>query len=75
MITNSLSESRATRKLSFKILTAVITAMFICSVTFTTFATTNSVNKVTVTDGEKSVSISTAETDPYAIVKAAGFEL
>ena len=75
MITNSLSESRAPRKLSFKILTAVITVMFICSVTFTTFATTNSVNKVTVTDGEKSVSISTAETDPYAIVKAAGFDI
>lgn len=75
MITNSLSESRAPRKLSFKILTAVITVMFICSVTFTTFATTNSVNKVTVTNGEKSVSISTAETDPYAIVKAAGFDL
>ena len=75
MITNSLSESRAPRKLSFKILTAVITVLFICSVTFTSFATTNSVNKVTVTDGEKSVSISTAETDPYAIVKAAGFEL
>ncbi len=75
MITNSLSESRAPRKLSFKILTAVITVMFICSVTFTTFATSNNVNKVTVTDGEKSVSISTAETDPYAIVKAAGFDL
>ncbi len=75
MITNSLSESRAPRKLSFKILTAVITVLFICSVTFTSFATTNSVNKVTVTDGEKSVSISTAETDPYEIVKAAGFEL
>lgn len=75
MITNSLSESRAPRKLSFKILTAVITVMFICSVTFTSFATTNSVNKVTVTDGEKSVSISTSETDPYAIVKAAGFDL
>ncbi len=75
MITNSLSESMAPRKLSFKILTAVITVMFICSVAFTTFASSNTVNKVTVTDGEKSVSISTAETDPYAIVKAAGFDL
>lgn len=74
MITNSLSESSAPRKLSFKILTAVITVLFICSVTFTTFAT-NAVNKVTVTDGEKSVSISTAETDPYKIIKTAGFEL
>lgn len=75
MITNSLSESNAPRKRSFKLLTAAITVLFICSVTFTAFATTNAVNKVTVTDGEKSVSISTAETDPYAIVKAAGFDL
>ncbi len=75
MITNSLSESKTPRKFSFKILTAVITVLFICSVTFTAFATTNSVNKVTVTDGEKSVSISTAETDPYAIIKAASFDI
>lgn len=75
MITNSLSESKAPRKRSFKLLTAVIAVLFICSVTFTAFATTNSVNKVTVTDGEKSVSISTAETDPYSIVKAAGFDI
>ncbi len=75
MITNLTSESNAPRKRSFKILTAVIAALFICSVTFTAFATTNAVNKVTVTDGVKKVSISTAETDPYAIVKAAGFDL
>lgn len=75
MITNPLSESKAPRKRSFKLLTAAIAVLFICSVTFTAFATTNAVNKVTVTDGEKSVSISTAETDPYAIVKAAGFNL
>lgn len=75
MITNSLSESNAPRKRGFKLMTAAITVLFICSVTFTAFATTNAVNKVTVTDGEKSVSISTAETDPYAIVKAAGFTL
>ncbi len=75
MITNSLSENKAPRKRSFKLLTGVIAVLFICSVTFTAFATTNAVNKVTVTDGEKSVSISTAETDPYTIVKAAGFDL
>lgn len=75
MITNSLSESKTPRKRSFKLLTAVIAVLFICSVTFTAFATTNAVNKVTVTNGEKSVSISTAETDPYAIVKATGFDL
>lgn len=75
MITNSLSESNAPRKHRLRILTAVITVLFICSVTFTAFATTNAVNKVTVTNGEKSVSISTAETDPKAIIKAAGFDL
>ena len=75
MITNSLSKNKAPRKRSFKLLTAVIAVLFICSVTFTAFATTNAVNKVTVTDGEKSVSISTAETDPYAIIKASGFDL
>lgn len=75
MITNSLSENKVPRKRSFKLLTAVIAVLFICSVTFTAFATTNAVNKVTVTDGEKSVSISTAETDPYAIIKASGFDL
>ncbi len=75
MITSSLSENKTPRKRSFKLLTGIITVLFICSVTFTAFATTNAVNKVTVTDGEKSVSISTAETDPYAIVKAAGFDL
>ncbi len=75
MITNLSSESKAPRKRSFKLLTAVIAVLFICSVTFTAFATTNAVNKVTVTDGDKKVSISTSETDPYAIVKAAGFDL
>lgn len=75
MITNSLSENRTSRKFSFKILTAVIAVLFICSVTFTAFATTNAVNKVTVTNGEKSVSISTTETDPYEIIRAAGFDL
>ena len=75
MITNLTSESNAPRKRRFKLLTAVIAALFICSVTFTAFATSNAVNKVTVTDGVKKVSISTAETDPYAIVKAAGFDL
>ena len=75
MITSSLSENKTPRKRSFKLLTGVIAVLFICSVTFTAFATTNAVNKVTVTDGEKSVSISTAETDPYAIVKSAGFDL
>ena len=75
MITNSLSESNVPRKRKLRLLTAVITVLFICSVTFTAFATSNAVHKVTVTNGEKSVSISTAETDPKAIIKTAGFDL
>ncbi len=73
MITNSLSAGRTGRKHSFRILTAVITVLFICSVTVTAFASANAVMKVTVTDGEKSVSISTEETDPLRIAKLAGF--
>ncbi len=73
MITNSSSVGRTGRKHSFRILTAVITVLFIFSVTVTAFASANAVSKVTVTDGEKSVSISTEETDPLKIVKLAGF--
>lgn len=73
MITNSSSVGRTPRKSSFRILTAVITVLFICSVTITAFASANAVIKVTVTDGEKSVSISTEETDPYRIANLAGF--
>lgn len=73
MITNSLSAGGTNRKHSFRILTAVITVLFICSVTVTAFASANAVIKVTVTDGEKSVSISTEETDPYRIANLAGF--
>lgn len=75
MITNSLSVSGSTRKRGFRALTAVIAVLFICSVTFTAFATTNAYSKVTVTDGEKSVSISTNETNPHEIVRLAGFSL
>lgn len=73
MITNSSSVGGTNRKHSFRILTAVITVLFICSVTVTAFASANAVVKVTVTDGEKSVSISTEETDPFRIAKLAGF--
>lgn len=75
MITNSLSVGRTPRKSSFRILTAVITVLFICSVTVTAFASANAVIKVTVTDGEKSVSISTEESDPYRIANLAGFAI
>ncbi len=75
MITNSLSVDGLTRKKSFRVLTAVIAVLFVCSVTFTAFATTNGAVDVTVTDGEKSVSISTKETDPMRIAYLAGFSL
>ncbi|MBQ8016061.1 MAG: G5 domain-containing protein [Clostridia bacterium] len=75
MITNSLSVNGLTRKKSFRVLTAVIAVLFVCSVTFTAFATTNDAVDVTVTDGEKSVSISTKETAPIQIAHLAGFNL
>ncbi len=75
MITNSLSVNGESRKKSFRVLTAVITVLFVFSVTVTAFASSNAVSKVTVTDGEKSVSISTKETDPRKIVNLAGFTL
>ena len=74
MITNSVSVNARTSKISFKILTAIITALFICSVTVTTFAATNDY-EVTVTDGEKSVSISAKTNNPRELVKQAGFRL
>lgn len=74
MITNSVSVNARTSKISFKILTAIITALFICSVTVTTFAA-SSVYDVTVTDGEKSVSISAKSNNPLKLVRQAGFRL
>lgn len=74
MITNSVSVNARTSKISFKFLTAVITVLFVFSVTVTTFAATGSYN-VTVTDGEKSVSISAGTNDPRELVKLAGFRL
>ena len=74
MITNSISESVGTRKRGFKILTAVITVLFACSVTITAFASANTY-EVTVIDGEKSVSITTKSSDPGEIVRQAGMRL
>ena len=74
MITNSISESVGTRKRGFKILTAVITVLFACSVTITAFASANTY-EVTVIDGEKSVSITTKSSDPGEIVRQAGIRL
>ncbi|MBQ2974026.1 MAG: G5 domain-containing protein [Clostridia bacterium] len=74
MITNSVSVNARTSKMSFKILTAVITVLFVCSVTVTTFAATSNY-EVTVTDGEKSVSISAKTNNPLELVRQAGFKL
>ena len=41
MITNTISVNRSAYKRSFRVLTAVVTVLFFCSVTFTAFATTN----------------------------------
>lgn len=75
MITNSTSATGCTRKRGFRILTAVITVLFVCSVTVTAFATANAYSPVTVVDGSNSVSISSKTLDPHALVEEAGFAL
>ena len=75
MITNSSSVNSGTRKKGFRVLTAVITVLFVCSVTVTAFAAQNTGFEVTVNDGEKSVSVSAKTSDPRNIVRQAGFEL
>lgn len=75
MITNSTSATGCTRRRWFRALTAVITILFVCSVTVTAFATANAYSPVTVVDGSNSVSISSKTVDPRALVKEAGFAL
>jgi len=72
MITNSSSVNSGVHSRRFRILSAVVAVLFVCSVTITAFATSNAV-EVTVVDGEKSVSISVASGSPREIVKKAGF--
>lgn len=72
MITNSASVNSGKHSRRFRILSAVVAVLFVCSVTITAFATTNAAAEVTVVDGEKSVSIS-ATGSPREIVKKAGF--
>ncbi len=74
MITNSASVNNGVHSRRFRILSAVVAVLFVCSVTITAFATTNAV-EVTVVDGEKSVSISVASGSPREIVKKAGFSI
>ena len=74
MITNSSSVDSGKRSKAFRILTAVIAVLFVCSVTITAFAATGD-PEVTVVDGEKSVSITAKSGSPREIVKDAGFVL
>lgn len=55
-----------------RILAAVVSVIFTCSVTVTAFAVADTLH-TTVTDGEKSVSISSKTNDPKEIVRLAGF--
>lgn len=72
MITNSASVNSGRHSRRFRIMSAVVAVLFVCSVTITAFASSNAV-EVTVVDGEKSVSISAAAGSPREIVKKAGF--
>ncbi len=74
MITNSASVNIGVHSRRFRILSAVVAFLFVCSVTLTAFASQEAV-EVTVVDGEKSVSISAVPGSPRDIVKKAGFTL
>ncbi len=69
------SATSGTHKRSFRILTAVVTLLFLCSVTVTAFAAANSNITVEVVDGENTVTVSVKTTDPKEIVKIAGIKL
>ncbi len=62
-------------KKSFRILTAVITVLFVCSVTVTAFAAANSVMTVEVVDGDKRIMVSARSTAPADVVEQAGIDL
>ncbi len=69
------SEAMESHKKSFRILTAVITVIFVCSVTVTAFAAANSALSVEIVDGEKSITVSAKATNPYEVVADAGITL
>lgn len=69
------SATSGTHKRSFRILTAVITVLFVCSVTVTAFAAANANITVDVVDGENTVTLTVKTTDPREIVKLAGLKL
>ncbi len=74
MITNSTSVEDRKHSNGFRIISAIVAVLFVCSVTVTAFAATSE-PEVTVVDGEKSVSISAKSSSPREIVKQAGFLL
>lgn len=69
------SEAMGTYKKSFRILTSVFAAVFVCSVTVNAFATANDYVSVDVVDGENTVSVSVKSTAPEDVLKAAGIDL
>ena len=69
------SEATESHKKSFRILTSVFAAVFVCSVTVNAFATANDYVTVNVVDGENTVSVSVKSTAPADVIAAAGIEL
>ena len=70
-----LSATTGTHKNSFRLLTAVIAVIFLCSVTVTSFAETTAFTTVEVVDGTETVTVSVQSTNPEEIVATAGFML
>lgn len=66
MITNTISVNRSAYKRGFRVLTAVITALFFWSVTFTAFATTNTRSKTS--DENKRTSVFASAFDSFVSV-------
>ncbi len=60
---------------SFRIVTAIVTFLFVCSVTVTAFAASAGIMKVTVADGSRVIEIATRSDDPEEIVTEAGLKL
>ena len=60
---------------AFRLLTAFVAVTFIFSATVTSFAYSNGIKTVTVTDGTRTKSVSTTSDDPAQIVREAGFTL
>ena len=69
------SEATGTPKKSFRILTAIFSAVFACSVTVNAFATANDYMTVEVVDGVNSVKVSVKSATPEDVIAAAGITL